>query len=262
MKNLHSKYLQIQLELSNQISNGRFEKLIETMDEIIECGDNTSMITANQALAKPENLYLLLSRIINDPVMLSKTVAASYYHENGFHKIVLLAGKKFKLRLHHFGVAAKIPMENIHDHRWNFASTIIKGELKMDLFTIAPKGDNTEKTYHFIYESEKSKGTYTTDFVSVAHLRKSETRSYRPGETYLMETRELHRIKNSTGQESITLILTGKPISSKCNLFSKRTILEDEKVTKTYSEVKMIEMLERICETINPSKINTYVYSY
>ena len=34
MKNLHSKYLQIQLELSNQISNGRFEKLIETMDDL------------------------------------------------------------------------------------------------------------------------------------------------------------------------------------------------------------------------------------
>lgn len=245
-----------------QISNCHFEKLIQTMDEIIECGDDTSMIAVNQVLAKPENLSLLLSGIINDPVMLSKTVAASYYHENGFHKIVLLSGKQFKLRLHHFGVAAKIPMENIHDHRWNFASTIIKGELKMDLFKIAQKGNNTEKTYHFIYESEKSNGTYKTDFVAEAHLRKSETRSYKPGETYLMETHELHRIKNATGQESITLILTGKPISSKCNLFSKRTILEEEKITKLYSESKMVEMLEGICGTINLPKINNHVLSY
>ena len=77
-----------------------------------------------------------------------------------------------------------------------------------------------------------------------------------------MATHELHRIKNATGQESITLILTGKPISSKCNLFSKRTILEEEKITKLYSESKMVEMLEGICGTINLPKINNHVLSY
>jgi len=236
------------------ILNTRFDKLVDVLDEIIALRDDESMVTANKVLSKPEFLSLLIKGISNSPSMLSRTLAGSYYHENGFHKIVLLSGKFFKLRLHHFGVSAKIPMENIHDHRWAFASTILKGDLKMDLFMPTQKGSRTEKAYHFIYEADKSSGNYNTEFISVAHLKKSESRTYRAGDTYLMNTHELHRIRNTSGQESITLMLTGKPLSSKCNLFARRMILEDEKKTISYGEEKMIDMLEAISEKIYPQK--------
>ena len=252
----------IQSQISNLISTGNFDKLIEVIDAIIDLNDDKLMIAANKALANAENLSSLIIGICKDSDKLNKTIAGSYYHENGFHKIVLLSGKQFKLRLHHFGVSAKIPMENIHDHRWNFTSTIINGNLKMDLFRPTEKTTDAEKVYHFIYESEKSNGNYSTEYVSEAHLIKSESRIYRPGDTYLMKTHELHRIRNSSGEESMTLILTGKPISSKCNLFSRRPILEEEKMTVAYEREKMIEMLENVCEKICPNKMYNHVYSY
>lgn len=244
----------IQSLIPTLLLTGRLEVLVDALDGLIETADDQVLTNVNKTLARPENLSLLIKGICSDASMLDKTLSGSYYHGNGFHKIVLLSGRAFKLRLHHFGSSAKIPMENIHDHRWCFASTILYGDLKMDLFCPSDQGPNSEKTYHFIYQSDKSGGNYKTDFVNVAHLRKSESRLYRPGDSYLMKTHELHRIQNMSGQESVTLILTGKPVSSKCNLYSRRMILEEEKNTVPYRMERMIDMLQALCEKVFPQK--------
>jgi hypothetical protein len=178
----------------------------------------------------------------------------SYYHENGFHKIVLLSGKYFKLRLHHFGVSSKIPMENIHDHRWAFASTILSGTLEMDMFEQCQDVIDENKLIHYVYNSDKSTGSYSTDKIGMVSLNKIETRFYEAGETYLMLPDELHRIKNQEGQESLTLILTGKPENSTCNLYALREINEEEKNTVKYKKAELIKMLDEITEKIYPQK--------
>jgi hypothetical protein len=186
--------------------------------------------------------------------MFEKMLDESYYHENGFHKIVLLSGKNFKLRLHHFGVSSKIPMENIHDHRWAFASTILSGTLEMDMFKLSQIVRDENKLIHYVYNSDKSTGSYSTDKIGMVSLNKIESRFYEAGETYLMLPQELHRIKNQEGQESLTLILTGKPENNTCNLFALREINDEEKNTVKYEASELIKMLEKNIEKIFPQK--------
>ena len=85
-------------------------------------------------------------------------------------------------------------------------------------------------------------------------LNKIESRFFQCGETYLMLPDELHRIKNQEGQESITLILTGKPENNTCNLFALREISDDEKNTIKYGEDELRKMLENNIEKIFPQK--------
>ena len=65
---------------------------------------------------------------------------------------------------------------------------------------------------------------------------------------------ELHRIKNLEGQESLTLILTGKPENNTCNLFALREINDEEKNTLKYEEEEIRKMLENNMEKIFPQK--------
>ncbi len=245
---------QLQSEINEIILNGQLGELATMLDDIIDLSSGEILTSINKMLAIPANLSMLTRTILNNPAILNKVVEESYYHENGFHKIVLLSGRNFKLRLHHFGVAAKIPMENIHDHRWPFASTILSGELKMDIFRVSEQRKNTEALYHFIYGSDKSNGSYTTDLVGKVYLEKAETRIYKPGESYLMLPDELHRIKNSEGQESVTLILTGKPVGGQCNLYAKRHILDKERKTITYQQEDLSNMLSSLIEKIYPQQ--------
>jgi hypothetical protein len=69
-----------------------------------------------------------------------------------------------------------------------------------------------------------------------------------------MRTDELHRITNQDGDQSVTLILTGKPISKECNLYARRPIVEEEKNLVHYSSSELRLMLEYILEEIYPQK--------
>lgn len=246
------QYTRLQIAVIEHIYNGRIVELIELMDRVITKSNPVVLVELNSLLADPEVLGMLTRRVLKSKLLFNQLLQQSYYHENGFHKIVLLSGKSFKLRLHHFGVAAKIPMENIHDHRWYFASTILSGSLKMDMFKQSYDPCDAEPLYHFIYNSNKSNGAYTTEFKGNVFLKKTTAIQFNQGDSYLMAPTELHRIKNQPGEESVTLILTGKSVGETCNLFSKRQILDEEKETKSYDRETISSMLMSVLEKLNP----------
>lgn len=240
--------------LIDTLFNGQLTDFTYSIDKMIETGDQYTLLEMNKFLGNSKMLVFLINKIMCNVKTLESVLAESYYHENGFHKIVLLSGENFKVRLHHFGTTDQIPMENIHDHRWPFASTILSGRLDMDMFEANLRTDDAERLHHFIYDSDKSTGSYSTNYKGDILLNRTLSVSYYTGESYLMLPDELHRITNEPGQESITLIITGKPISKTCNLYAKRPILQEEKITNKYSVNSLCCMLNEITEKIFPQK--------
>lgn len=241
----------------NELYNGSNHSLVAKIEEALFDNNPDILYEVNRVLSVPANLNFLCYKIINDYKFYSTVLKSSYYHENGFDKIVLLSGKNFKLRLHHFGNGLKIPMENVHDHRWMFASTILFGDLQMDMFHASIIHDSlyeAEILNHFVYDSNKTSGSYEVTYRGKAALKLLETRKYEFGQSYIMWPHELHRIKNSNQEESITLILTGNPISEKCNLYSTREFLEEEKAPKYYNDRILRKKIVNILEKIYPQK--------
>lgn len=236
------------------IYNGQIDELVDFIDEINQQYDADILRDINIALSEPQILSVLIGVIRNNKANYQKLLKESYYHENGFHKIVLLSGKTFKIRLHHFGITAKAAMENIHDHRWTFSSSILYGKLDMDLFEVSAKPKGAETLYHFVYNSNKESGSYDVERQGLVFLNKIATSSFVAGDCYLMYPSDLHRIVNKQGQESITMIITGKPHSSECNLYAKRPIRDEEKSVVNYSAEQMENMLDIILEKIYPQK--------
>ncbi len=243
-----------QSEITKCILHGPIELLSNIISDAVDSTPEEALLDINQAVANPLILSILIRRILNDGMLSSELLNNSYYHENGFHKIVLLSGRNFKLRLHHFGVSYKAPMENIHDHRWPFASSVLYGHLNMELFKLTKTSEKAEELYHFIYDSDKKSGSYSTELKGKSFLRKENTRTFNAGESYLMLPDELHRIKNNHGEESITLIITGNPVDANCNLYAKRSILEREKLTVKYEHKTLVKILDGIIEKIAPQK--------
>lgn len=236
--------------MRNQLLAGNLSKLAAFIDQLIAAKGDTVLLEVNKFLANPFHLSVLTYHVLGTECFLGAVLKESYYHENGFHKIVLLSGQLFKLRLHHFGSGVKLPMENVHDHRWAFASSILAGNLKMDMFEVHQ--NKGESLIHYRYDSNKSTGQYTTALVGRKFIRKTQTRTYSAGDQYLMLPTDLHRIINKPDEESITLILTGNPKGQTCNLYAKRTIQEDEKKTVPYSKEELEGMLKALIEKIYP----------
>ena len=214
--------------------------------------DEKVLEVINKILSIPSNIKKLIDLIVHNEFLFDEVSAKSYCHENGFHKYVLLEGKYYKIRLHHFGAMQKAPMENIHDHRWPFASTILKGRLNMEMYEQCPINDKEELLLHYIYNSDKSKGFYETTLKGVVGMRKINEINFEKGQSYLLTPEALHRITNK--DECITLIITGKPSGNKCNLYAKREITNEEKETKKYTKDHLKLNLNKISAELHNKK--------
>jgi hypothetical protein len=252
MKTQTPSLIQICTNLQEQMIKGDLRAMQEFIDESVSLYNEGALPLINMVLSKPSNLKLLISKILNCRAEFEAVRANSYCHENGFHKIVMLQGKNFKLRLHHFGATSKAAMENVHDHRWPFASSILKGNLHMEMFEVADVPENTELLLHHVYHADKSSGAYQAHLEGVAALKRVKKVSFSEGTTYLLMPDALHRIVNDDQQESITMILTGKPVSSTCNLYARRPLTAEEKQTPCYTSEVLRAQLNLISELIYP----------
>lgn len=193
-----------------------------------------------------DKLDNIIGSILEDEDLLQKCLKSSYRHANGFDKIVLLSGPNFKLRLHRFvqdPTKQPPPAEHVHNHRWPFASCIIEGRLCMDLFAEGGDPDLTIPFHKYIYHSQKEDGGFNASYVGVRGLVPiSESVLHEQGTTYCMSPEEMHRIICS--HESVTtLMLTGKPISSTCNLLSNTRLSFEQTRTKPYAREQLLEIL-------------------
>lgn len=175
------------------------------------------------------SITTLISSLIQSPELLAKIAARSYWHGNGFLKVVLL-DQGYKLRLH-IWFAGTSCEENIHSHRWGFASHVLTGSLKSELWADAANDDLsasrctsktgpansralTLQTKEYVYTAKHQSGHTPVPahkkFIGTACLQKLQDITQTAGASYLMTPDQLHRI-NHPGQELVATIICTSP---------------------------------------------------
>jgi len=227
-----------------------YHELKQLLTQLLDNGPaDRTLPMALQILSHPNILAGLLNSAVSDPDWFSQIQKASYYHRNGFDKLVLLEGENFKLRLHHFRPGCGIlPSENVHDHRWPFASSVIAGRLRMRLLEPQPNGELP--VFEYRYHSDKSSGTYQCVPIGFCGLVQTDYIIYETGTHYFMPTTILHQIVYQTGEEALTLVLTGKPERNTCRLYSMGMMQEEEMEIESYTTHELSKKLRTIANQL------------
>lgn len=184
----------------------------------------------------------ILREVAGDDDLLSAAASGSYAHGNGFIKIVLTRGEHWALRLHlHHTHAGAY---HVHDHRWPFASAILRGNLREDRFAVGPASvpatspsgplasspsgplASCSRWLHFRYSvgptpewSAVPTGGEDVGGGGGVSLRLLSKLDHPTGSVYAIGTQELHALPPMRDACS-TLVLTGTPRSDSCNLYS------------------------------------------
>ena len=149
----------------------------------------------------PEHFALLVNQVLASDSTV--TVDESFIHPSGFDKIVLLAGRNFKLRVHNFHPTnVQRPSENIHNHRWEFASSIVAGYFVADFYEEDNEGD-TERL-HYTYHSETGMSCN-----GKANLRKVSTTINAKGSAYFLPADKFHSIVDISPNGAVSVMATG-----------------------------------------------------
>lgn len=129
-----------------------------------------------------------INAILLDHKYLSAIAQSSYIHQNGFFKIPLVQEEKFVIRLHIWipSVPAK---ETLHNHRWYLASTVLKGNLRSEVWESSVC--ERDSWYDEYLYTNKNTEPHFLGKVRVA-LASADTKQ--TGSTYVLAPDILHRI--------------------------------------------------------------------
>jgi hypothetical protein len=151
-----------------------------------------------------ENLRSFLEQAVEQPEWLEKIAARSYLHGNGFYKIILEENDAFRLRLHIWLPTSRAE-ENIHDHRWHFASVILNGSMETEIWEDAlPGGGEALDEYLYI---GKTKDTEARNlYMGKARVSLKNRIFNGAGDSYYMMSNVMHRIIYD-GKETISTLM-------------------------------------------------------
>lgn len=198
----------------------------------LPAGDKTKEFELLSKISTSGNVCQILTSVLESPEQLQELAGRSYRHENGFSKLILSSSKTHSLRLHiYWNDSAENYQENIHNHRWDFSSFVLKGALTQDFFEIidhpsVETSAHVEELRHYIYKPLQTHNTagamrYQTACVGKSWVKKKGELTVPEGCGYHLHRDQLHRVRYSVDSGiGVTLILYTAPYKPTCDLYS------------------------------------------
>lgn len=166
-------------------------------------GDDLALVDCLRRVTAPEFLRPLLAR-----TAAGEAPDRAYRHPNGFLKIVLLADPQFQLRLHVWRPTpgCPAPAENVHSHRWDFASAVLAGGYRFQEFVPDARG---EEFNGFRYHGHEGTSSYSLSPTGVERLRCTFDADLSSGSSYLLTSDVLHRVVSPPDRTTVSIVLQG-----------------------------------------------------
>jgi hypothetical protein len=163
-----------------------------------ELADHRLLARALSVLRCQSMVAPILRDVAGDGALLRLAAARSYEHGNGFTKIVLARGDHWALRLHLHRADASAAY-HIHDHRWPFASLVLRGTLFEDRYeTAAAEHAGAQPWLAFRY-APGAAGFRATQ-VGRASMLPPALLVHPPGTIYSLPAEQLHALPQGTPQ--------------------------------------------------------------
>lgn len=173
-----------------------------------------------------DDLVPVIQHILITPSLQQQLAECSYRHSNSFDKIVLATAPKsqLKLRLHLWWKSNDTPATicNIHNHRWDFVSVLLLGNLHIEEYSVGPNGT---ESYHYQYRSPEDEDHYSVRFLGTKKLTCIYNTLISKGSSYELPHTTLHRAL-PVGEESVTatLFLQGPVMKLETDVFTQQKI--------------------------------------
>ena len=153
----------------------------------------------------PGRLSDLLSSVLDNEAQLDAVTDRSWFHQNGFAKLVLDQSDAGRLRLHVWlPMRSDAALPQPHGHRWPFASWVVIGELHESVLVEDDQGE----LFH-VYDYLGTDATMPDEPTRTVRLAPLALAPRRAGTVYTRRTGELHVAAPSTDELVATLVLQG-----------------------------------------------------
>lgn len=162
-----------------------------------------------RVVAAPEGCLRWLAGLRWDAAEVAAVAARSYWHPNGFAKLVLHPGPALRIRLHVWPAAdgVRLGESNPHSHRWEFASTVLAGG-GLDMVEYAETGTGGSPYVRYRYGADPAdRAALRRD--GPVRLVPVRTPVARLGAVYSCDTAVVHTVAPVGAGLTATLVFQG-----------------------------------------------------
>ncbi len=137
------------------------------------------------------DLGMLIDIALASEEILARIQQASFRHPNGFDRIVLRRdnGTKRALRLHLWGPPSISAEQDIHNHAWGFASSVLAGTFRHSIYKFERDLTGNRALYSF---KNGAGDRYRYGLIDRGNAIVTSSEIVTPGQSFIMEAPTLH----------------------------------------------------------------------
>jgi hypothetical protein len=143
---------------------------------------------------------------------LAEVNSSAQRHDNGFNKVVIGTSSRtgLKLVLHSWSLDQADDDDNIHNHRWDFASVVIRGMLCSEIYSLRPEGVS-EVYSSFSYSSPAGWEKYSFRESGLVSASSQALLRFSVASTYSWGHEIFHRAYAEEAPSTATIVVQGPP---------------------------------------------------
>jgi hypothetical protein len=212
--------------------------------------DASSLLLALRILTADRRALTGWISAFESPEQIEKIAARSYWHPNGFAKLVLQAGPEHKIRLHIWPPGENRAGEsNPHGHRWNFASTVLCGAGLLETRYEESDGGESYGCYRYVGTAA---GGVLKHFADVQLSQVSDC-EIGTSERYMVDTSVVHTVRPLGTSLVATFVVQGEARLGSAPVYCKPWVAVDEP-TRSISAPDVRALIREVLAALRQSQ--------
>ena len=218
----------------------------------------SKMLSINNEESRTDFLRLLntgllvnvVDNLLGNERELNEVASRSYYHNNGFLKVVLIEKRpKYSVRFHIWPEEAfKAP--DVHNHPWDMTGLVLGGSYEWPIYTLDQTSEGSENFELIECRYLKDYSGHSFHNLDKVILNQVDTLSFQKGDIFQFSQTQYHCVNKRNSQPAESIVITGDSVGLSANVITDREVVcnsisKNSSVESSFLRGKLSSFLER-----------------
>jgi hypothetical protein len=192
----------------------------------------------------------VLDNLLGNERELNEVANRSYYHKNGFLKVVLIEKRpKFSVRLH-IWPEESFQSPDVHNHPWDMTGLVLSGSYEWPIYTLDQSSEDCKSFDLFECRYLEDYSGHSFHKLDKVILNQVDKLSFQQGDIFQFAQTRYHSVRKENSQPADSIVITGNSVGLSANVITHRKIMcssifKNSSVENFFLQDKLSSFLER-----------------
>lgn len=198
-----------------------------------------------------EDLFVnVIENILGSERRLKEVASRSYYHNNGFLKVVLIDKRpKYSIRFH-IWPEESFQAPDVHNHPWDMTGLVLNGSYEWPIYTLNQTLEGCEIFDLFECRYLEDYSGHSFHGLGKVILNQVDKFSFKKGDIFQLHQAQYHSVRKEDSKPAESIVITGDSIGLSANVITNRKIMcnsinKNSSVESSFLQDKLSSFLGR-----------------